>query len=237
MITNQEIKLIQSLDKKSERINNGLFVVEGIKNIQELIQSRFEVFKIYGMGNYFVEHETFEKISEKELSRISHLKSANEALALAKIPSEIKALSATTTLVLDGVNDPGNLGTIIRTADWFGIKQIVCSPLSVDVYSPKVVMSTMGSIFRVSVFYQDLATFIANSNLTSYAAVLNGKPLHAVAFQKNALLVMGSESHGISQEIQRLCTHKITIEGGGATESLNLAIASGIICHAFHTVT
>lgn len=233
MITNQEIKLIQSLDRKSERINSGLFVVEGVKNIQELLLTNWSVHKIFGLGDLFSELSSFQKVTEKELSRISHLKTPNQALALVSIPKYNSPNTSMCTLVLDGVNDPGNLGTIIRTADWFGIKQIVCSHNSVDAYSPKVVMSTMGSLFRVAVHYTDIVSFIKESNLKSYASVLNGEDCTTISFEKDSILVMGSESHGISQEVIAICSNKITIPGAGTTESLNLGIATGIVCFEY----
>ncbi len=233
MITNQEIKLIQSLDKKSERINTGFFIVEGIKNIEELIQSSFEIHKIYGVGDFFSKEPQFSKISEKDLGRISHLKTPNQALALVKLPKIEQPNFSISTIVLDGVNDPGNLGTIIRTADWFGIKQIVCSTNSVDAFSPKVVMSTMGSLFRVAIFYTDLTDFIQKSTLKSYAAILNGEDCSKTTFDKQSILVMGSESHGISKEVIEVCSNKITIPGSGTTESLNLGIATGIVCYEY----
>jgi TrmH family RNA methyltransferase len=233
VITNQEIKLIQSLDKKSERINSGFFVVEGVKNIEELLQSSFKIHKIYGLGDFFSLESQFIKISEKELSRISHLKTPNQALALVKTPTMGQPNLAISTIVLDGVNDPGNLGTIIRTADWFGIKQIVCSSNSVDVFSPKVVMSTMGSLFRVSIFYVDLIGFIKKSKLKSYAAVLKGEDCTKTNFDEQSIIVMGSESHGISMELIDVCSNKITIPGSGTTESLNLGVATGIVCYEY----
>jgi TrmH family RNA methyltransferase len=233
VITNQEIKLIQSLDKKSERINSGFFVVEGVKNIEELLLSSFEIHKIYGLGDFFSLESQFIKISEKELSRISHLKTPNQALALVRLPKIGQPNLAISTIVLDGVNDPGNLGTIIRTADWFGIKQIVCSSNSVDVFSPKVVMSTMGSLFRVSIFYIDLIGFIKKTKLKSYAAVLKGDDCTKTNFDEQSIIVMGSESHGISNELIDVCSNKITIPGSGTTESLNIGVATGIVCYEY----
>jgi len=233
LITNQEIRLIKSLDSKSERLDNGLFVVEGVKNVEELISSDYEIVKVFSTSEYFSKVASYEKVTDKELSRITHLKTPNQVLALVKIPTYSEPIKGETTLVIDGVNDPGNLGTIIRTADWFGIRQIVCSENSVDVYSPKVVMSTMGSIFRVRVVYTSLVDFIKNSPLKSYAAVLNGMDLNETKFDSNALLVMGSESHGISEPVQKVCSNKITISGSGNCESLNLGIATGIICNQY----
>jgi TrmH family RNA methyltransferase len=233
LITNQEIRLIKSLDSKSERLDNGLFVVEGVKNVEELISSDYEIVKVLSTSEYFSKVASFEKVTDKELSRITHLKTPNQVLALVKIPTYSEPIKGETTLVIDGVNDPGNLGTIIRTADWFGIRQIVCSENSVDVYSPKVVMSTMGSIFRVRVVYTSLVDFIKNSPLKSYAAVLNGMDLNETKFDSNALLVMGSESHGISEPVQKVCSNIITISGSGNCESLNLGIATGIICNQY----
>jgi RNA methyltransferase, TrmH family len=233
LLTNKEIKLLQSLDRKSERFAQGRFVVEGVKNIEELLKSDFAIELIYGVGDEFAGNDRFCKISAKEMERITHLKNASAALAVVKLPVYEEPDHSTSALLLDNVSDPGNLGTIIRTADWFGVSQIICSPNCVDAFSTKVVMSTMGSIFRVKLVYTDLCEYLKKSNLKSYAAVLGGTDVKKVQFNHPAALVVGSESHGISPDVLNLCTHKITITGKGQAESLNVGVATGILLNEF----
>jgi RNA methyltransferase, TrmH family len=233
LLTNKEIKLLQALDKKSERYSQGRFIVEGVKNVIELLKSEFTVQQIYGINEQFSKHPSFVKVTNKDLERISQLKNASEVIAVVELPLIEHPDLNKTSLLLDGINDPGNLGTIIRTADWFGIEQIVCSPGSVDVYNPKVIMSTMGSVFSVNVFYTELIPFIKKSTLKSYGAVLGGEDIDKIKFEKPALIVMGSESHGISPNIIELCTTKITIPGFGKAESLNVGVATGILLREY----
>ncbi len=231
VITKNEIKLINSLSRKKNRKELGLFVVEGEKIVEELLNSNLEIEKIFATEdwNNSADHE---KVSPKELERISHLKSANKVLALVKTPETLN-WNKKTSLVIDGVNDPGNLGTIIRTADWFGIDQVICSENSVDCYNPKTVMSSMGSIFRVKVIYRDLQEFIKNSNLPVYGALLNGKSIYQTDFEKDVLILMGSESHGISENLIPLVNYNTTIPGSGRAESLNLGTSTAIFCSAY----
>ena len=147
MINNREIKLINSLKRKKNRIEEGLFVVEGEKNVEELLDSNFQILDIYATDEWLVDVEHI-KVSSKDLGRITSLSTPNKVLALVKIPISNSINLGITSLVIDGVNDPGNLGTIIRTANWFGIKQIICSGNSVDKFNPKVIMASMGSIFK-----------------------------------------------------------------------------------------
>jgi TrmH family RNA methyltransferase len=234
LLTNKEIKLLQALDKKSERYIQGRFVVEGIKNVEEVMRSNFNVLKIYATDDRFCEHPFYEKVGTKELERISHLKNAAAVLAVIELPDYGAPDLTKSALVLDGINDPGNLGTIIRTADWFGIDQIICSPNSVDVFNPKVVMSSMGSISRVKVFYTELLPILKQSSLDSYAADLSGNDVRTIDFNKPSLIVLGSESQGISAPILAACTHKVTIIGFGQAESLNVGVATGILLHEFN---
>lgn len=174
------------------------------------------------------------EISLNELQKISALKNPAGAIAAVYIP-QWPQLSHTDlknkfTLVLDGVQDPGNMGTIIRTADWFGIKNIICSADTVDVYNPKVVQATMGSLARVNIIYTELDDFISHMNLPVYGALLNGDNLYKTNFGTEGLIVMGNEGNGISPQIQQLITNKITIPRIGGAESLNVAIATAIFC-------
>jgi len=234
MLTNNEIKLINSLQKKKERIKNGLFIVEGVKMVKELLQSNYEIACIYATQEFESTDDKIEIISDQQLSKISQFTTPNQVLALAKIPTSTKIDANSTSLILDGINDPGNLGTIIRTADWFGINQIICSNGSTDCFSPKTVSATMGSIFRTSVYYTDIEEFIKQSNLPSVGAFLEGTPLNESQFTPNCNLIFGSESHGISDSLKSKIEHHVTILGAGTAESLNLSIAVGIFCNNYY---
>lgn len=166
---------------------------------------------------------------EAELTKVSTLSSNNAAIAVVAIPNvELSDLSGV-TLVLDGVSDPGNLGTIIRLADWYGVKQIICSLDCADVYNPKTISSTMGSFTRVTVAYRDLPELLSSTEQAVYGAFLGGENVHGKTFEQDCLLVMGSESHGIRERVAPFVKQKITIPAFGAAESLNVAMAAGII--------
>lgn len=232
MLTKTKINIIKSLNRSLKRNEHGLFVVEGLKNVNELIRSEITIEEIFALEGTELKHE-FSPISKKDLDRISFLKQPNQVLALAKIPVTTKIDLDKTMLIIDDVKDPGNLGTIIRTADWFGINQIVCSTESVDLYNPKVVMSTMGSIFRVNVSYKNLEDFLPKLTIPIYGALLDGYNIYDTKFEKESALFLGSESHGISKKLIPLVTHKTTIPGSGNAESLNLGIATGIFCSSY----
>jgi TrmH family RNA methyltransferase len=233
MLTNNEIKLINALQRKKERLKNGLFIVEGIKMVDELIRSNYKIKKIFTTSP--LEHESAEvaMISEREIKKISQFATPNQVLALVEIPGQQQPILSQSSIILQDINDPGNLGTIIRTADWFGINQIICSKDSVDCYNPKVVSATMGSIFRSSVFYTDLEEYLKNSSLPSYGAFLEGAPLNELKLEHQCNLVFGSESHGLNKEIEKVINHKTTILGAEGAESLNLSIAVGIYCNHY----
>ncbi len=234
MLTKSEIKRINSLKRKSKRKENGLFVVEGVKIIQELLNSKFEIEQIYALNSVVDLFPNATIISEKDLSRITHLSAANSVLALVHIPkTETEINKEDTVLVIDGVNDPGNLGTIIRTCDWFGISTIVCSLNSVDCFNSKVIMSTMGSIFRTKIVYKDLNVYLKETKLPIYGALLNGTSIYETKFTKPSIILMGSESHGISKELLPFISNPVTIPGAGKTESLNLGIATAIFCSEY----
>lgn len=234
MLTKSDIKRINSLKRKSKRKESGVFVVEGIKIVQELLNSNFKIEKIYALSSILDQFSDAILISEKELSRITHLTSSNSVLALVEIPKmEIPKNNSETILVIDGVNDPGNLGTIIRTADWFGIKHIVCSENSVDCFNSKVIMSTMGSIFRTNIVYEDLNIYLKETTLPIYGALLEGESIYKTEFKNPSIILMGSESHGIAKELLPLVTDPVTIPGAGNTESLNLGISTAIFCSEY----
>lgn len=234
MLSNNQKKFLNSLKQKKYRNLHSMFIVEGEKLIKELVNSDFEIVNIFGAED-LLSYTDLVKINERELSTISQLKTPNKYLAVVKqkqsLCNDFKGL----TLLLDGVKDPGNLGTIIRIADWFGISNIVCSCDCVDIYNFKVIQSTMGSIFRVNVFYKDLKEFIeTNKDKKVYGAVLGGENVYEITIQKeDSFLVMGNESNGISKEIIKLLDNKISIPQFGSAESLNVAIATSILCSEY----
>lgn len=243
MITKQEIKRIRSLGDKTARRESGLFIAEGEKLVDEIVASRFVVGKIFATEP----RAGAELISRNEMERISMLKTPTTVMALVEIPRyELRTVPVgdnELVLVLDGVQDPGNLGTIIRLADWFSIRDIYCSPQSADLYNPKVVQATMGAITRVRVHYTDLVTMLARETPTGvsiYGTFLDGDNIYTqdLSAYPSGFIVMGSEGRGISPEIERLITRKLYIPPFPATsaptgESLNVAIATAIICSEF----
>ena len=248
MLTNNKIKLIKSLDKKRSRLESGCFVVEGEKMVRELLQSRFETIEVFAVQSYIDELPSnltrkteISAISERDLERISHMKTPNKALALAKLP-DIQPLPDLNGLniALDNVQDPGNLGTIIRTAAWFGISNVVCSTDTVDVYNPKVVQSTMGAVFKVNVSYCDLTELASKARKAGVQLIgtrLDGQNLYSANLPENAIIVMGNESKGLSAEISALMDSNLKIPSyAPATadmESLNVSVATAIMCAEF----
>ncbi len=233
MLTNNDTKLINSLVKKKFRQKYNKFIVEGVKIINEALTSPLEIHKIFTtelISN--VPEKKLELISEKDLKKISQLVSPNTALALCEIPDEKPILTEGFILVLDDIRDPGNLGTIIRMADWFGIEQIVCSSETVDVYNPKVIQATMGSFLRVQINYMDLKEFFTSYNYPIMGTLMEGKNIYQSEFPQKAAMILGNEANGISDELVPFITEKITIPRFGKnqqTESLNVAMAGGII--------
>lgn len=252
MLSKNQIKFVNSLKQKKYREEHQLFVAEGAKIVPELLASNIEVTQVFATSDFFRKHQipsTIERfeIKEAELDRISSLVTANEALAICKIPTytlQTELLKDTLSLVLDDIKDPGNLGTIIRIADWFGIEHIVCSAETVDVYNPKVVQATMGSISRIKIYYTDLLAFCKTQSnvhqLPVYGALLEGENIYSKTLSTKGSIVIGNESRGISEALQEFLTDKISIpsfshykSGGGEAESLNAAIATSIICSEF----
>ena len=237
-LSKNEIKLVKSLQLKKYRDLNRLFVVEGVKLVSELIeQSTFKIDAIFHTADYEDDIpgtvHSFE-ITASELQRISGLKTANKVLAVVKYPeaSKINYQEENLILMLDNINDPGNLGTIIRTADWFGIKQIIASPSTVDLFNPKVIQASMGAVYRVNYHREDLSQVCAELKSHDFellGADLGGENVHSRNYQKKTALLMGSESHGISDRLKALLDERITIPQFGQTESLNVAMAAGII--------
>jgi RNA methyltransferase, TrmH family len=245
-MTNNELKLLLSLKDRKSRYGHNMFIAEGVKLLEEFLSSSFPIKKIYCTSSFYEKSSIpsdidCETIPAKELQRISNLTTAQEVVMLCPIIEsklDAKELPLKISLVLDGINDPGNLGTIIRIADWFGIENIVCSKQTVDVYNSKVIQASMGSITRIKLHYTNLIDFITeqkrSNNTVVYGAVLNGENIYNTAINKHGLIVIGSESHGISEEVQMLLDKKIKIPSyGKGAESLNAAVATGIICSVF----
>lgn len=242
MITKATIKYIQSLQHKKVRDEFNSFFAEGPKVVTELLEHNiFECEAIYctQMGYDAFDKKHVNRLSEKisivqdyELEKISALTFANNVLAVFQkkiVPNSIN-IANSLTLVLDDIQDPGNLGTIIRIADWFGIKTIFCTAVTADCYNPKVVQSTMASLGRVNIMYGDIKEMLQkHSNIKKYAAVLGGKNINSIGKIKEGIIIIGNESKGISKEIIDLADEKISIERIGLAESLNAGVAAGII--------
>ena len=239
MIAKNQIKYIRGLSLKKNRIKEQCFVVEGEKCLAELLNSSFEIVELFALKDWIDENKSvFDKIqaiSFKELKRISNLKSPNKVLAVVRMRKQvILQQEAAVILVLDDINDPGNLGTIIRICDWFGVKQIVCSENTVDIYNPKVVQATMGSLFRVNVLYVNLVKYLVTVNTPIYGSYMKGENIKNTNSERNSHLVMGNEANGISPEVSKFITDKVAIKNiGGTTESLNVAVATSILLHEF----
>ncbi|MBI2283230.1 MAG: RNA methyltransferase [Bacteroidetes bacterium] len=234
MLSKNELKYIQSLCQKKQRQEERLFIVEGAKPVEELLLTQYEVKGIYALPAWAEKHRSLPNltvITEQELDRISNLQSPNQVLAVVVQPEQSAGpvLENQLTLVLDNIQDPGNLGTIIRIADWFGIRQIVASPDTVELYNPKVIQSTMGSFARVELWYMPLLPFLQAVKLPVYGALLTGKNLYEETSLKEGLLLIGNESKGITPELLQFISHPITIPRIGGAESLNAAVAAGII--------
>ncbi len=236
LISKSEIKLITSLRLKKYRNQYNLFVAEGEKIIRDLIESGLELHNLYTTETEEVSGMNGEVIDAKTLEKISSLKTANGWLAVFHIPKLPSLSNSGFTVALDAVRDPGNLGTIIRLCDWFGVEQLVCSEDTVDCFNPKVIQATMGSIGRVGVHYMDLNSFLRETTVPVYATLMEGTSVYETPFSENAILLMGSEAHGVSNESLQYCTHQITIPSfskGTGPESLNVATATAILLSEF----
>jgi len=236
-LSKNQLKLITSLQQKKYRINYNLFIAEGTKVVNEFLNSNFELEQLFCVDK--LAYENIEKvilISEAELKKISTLKTPNNVLGIFKIPLNESIKKEGLVVALDEINDPGNLGTIIRLCDWFGVDQLICSTNTVDCYNSKVVQASMGSLTRVSIIYADLETYLQNMELPKYASLMNGENVYKSSLPKNAILVMGNEANGISNSILKLLTNTISIPRFGnlqQTESLNVATATAILLSEF----
>lgn len=232
MVGKSQLKFIKNLQQKKYRNQHGMFVVEGIKSVRELLDSSFEMVKIYSTNADLIvlDKVMVELITESDLRKVSSLKNPNKVLGIFKIPQPKVVDFNNWILALDDIRDPGNLGTIIRLCDWFGIQHLICSENTVDCYNPKVLQATMGSITRVNIVYTDLKLFLKNYNLTIFGTFMEGNSVYKTDLPERGILVMGNEANGISKAVESLVGSKISIPqfGSKVTESLNVAAATAI---------
>ena len=239
MISKNNLKFVHQLEQKKYRRKEGLFVAEGPKVVGDLMTAGFNPRMLFAVEEWIKKELTgcVQEVTDDELRKLSFLQHPQQVLGVFEIPESktCKSISEEELyLALDGVQDPGNLGTIIRLADWFGINTIFCSEDTADVWNPKVIQATMGSIARVEVVYTNLKQLIKQTNLPVYGTLLDGKDIYAQELTEHGIIVMGNEGNGISPEIRQLITNKLLIpkfqEG---PESLNVAIATAITCSEF----
>ncbi|MEN8799610.1 MAG: RNA methyltransferase [Flavobacteriaceae bacterium] len=233
MVVKNQIKFIKSLQQKKYRNQHSLFVAEGIKLVDELISCGLLPVWIYVTENVFLQTKGVEcqKVSDTVLKRMSGLKTPNKVLAVFEIPESRPLDYSDWILALDDIKDPGNLGTIIRLCDWFGIRHLLCSPQTVDCYNPKTLQATMGSVGRVNIVYAPLSEVLELSDLPAVGAFMDGDSIYEAEVEGPGILVMGNESHGISREVGDLLDQRIGIPrfNDSKTESLNVAAATAII--------
>jgi TrmH family RNA methyltransferase len=242
MLSKSRVKYIQSLYHKKLRDEENCFVIEGPKITEEfLLHAPDAILSLYAVKSWLSKNEALAKrvdpsgiflIDEGDLEKISSRSTPNQVLALVKKKEERDEISAPNGifLMLDDIQDPGNFGTIVRTADWFGIGTIICSKSCADLYNPKVVQSTMGSLLSVHVIYTELVDWCKqNAGIAIYAATLHGKSIYECAPVQNGALLMGNESQGIRPQLLHFCREQLTIPGKGKAESLNAAVATGIL--------
>lgn len=239
MLSKSQFKLINSLHQKKYRQRHQLFLAEGKKTINELLKSNLHLHSLYATEDLFeVERDKLIFIDEKELKKISKLSTPQTALALFELPQTVPPSQKGVAVALDGIRDPGNLGTIIRLCDWFGIEDLICSLDTVDCFNPKVVQATMGSIARVNLSYLPLAQFLKNSDrpIKIFGAFMEGENIYTKKVGEEGIIVMGNEANGISPEVEDLVTDKIAIPRFGSskeTESLNVATATAVLLSEF----
>ncbi len=236
MISKAQIKNVKLLHQKKYRDQQGLFIAEGPKVVGDLLNSKFKLKEGFATKDFKVQGSSFNEINEKELEGISALTTPNQVLAVFEATNEkpdVGSLKQELVIALDDIRDPGNLGTIIRIADWFGIGHILCSESCVDVFNPKVIQATMGSIARVNVYYADLDTVLKESE-TVYAAVLDGKSIYSQKLTSKGVILIGNESKGVSEKLMKHVTDKISIpKFSSGADSLNAAVATAVICSEF----
>jgi len=237
-ISKSQLKIITSLSQKKYRQKHQLFIAEGLKVVNELLNSSFKIDTLFATDDFQtdISLDKIIRISDKDLQKISTLKSPNKVLGLFVIPDEKPLQKNGLTIVLDTINDPGNLGTIIRLCDWFGVSQLLCSVETVDCYNQKVVQASMGSLTRISIKYIDIEVYLSGTNLPTFIADMDGENVYKSALPKEAILIMGNEANGVSDKIKTLIKNKISIPRFGEnqeTESLNVATATAILLSEF----
>lgn len=233
------IKFIKSLHLKKFRREEGMFLVEGEKSIIELLNSDFQIVNIYTTRDIFEKYrEDFRKfdaitdiVEEEDLTKASTLEFNDTGIAIVRMKENTELnIENEIVVMLDEIRDPGNLGTIIRTSDWYGVKKIICSDTTAEFYNPKVIAASMGSFTRVNIFYTDLKEYLEkNKNVKVLGTLLDGSDAHTFAYPESGILLMGNESNGIHPELMPYITDKITIPRYGKAESLNVSMATGIV--------
>jgi TrmH family RNA methyltransferase len=235
MLSKNQSKLLRALAQKKYRKQHQQYLVQGEKNILELLAADMKIVHLFATAEFISAHSLkltdidYTETDTDSLSKVSTLVSNNAAVAIVPFPPCTKIDTSGMVLALDGVSDPGNLGTIIRLADWYGLNQIIVSEDCADHLNPKVISATMGSFVRIDVVRCDLPEFLGSYSGNIYGAYLDGENVHEMAFPVRGVLVMGSESHGIRDSVSKYINHPITIPAFGAAESLNVAMATGII--------
>ncbi len=241
MLSKNQIKLIKSLGQKKNRQQQFLFTVEGIKGVNEFLKSNFELESLFTTKLIFnAPSQQIIEISESELKKITTLKNPNTALAIFKIPRQVSPINEGLIVALDDVRDPGNLGTIIRLCDWYGIKELVCSINTVDCYNSKVIQATMGSLTRVNVSYLHLEDYLASYKMDVFGTFMTGENIYSANLPSEGLIILGNEANGISEAITSKVNRQITIPQFGnnkSTESLNVANATAIVLSEFRRRT
>lgn len=248
MLSKNQAKNIRTLQRKKERREQGLFLVEGEKIVAELLASQWRIEALYATKEFIEAYQTQLQAKQitavpcraQTLAAVGTLSSNNAALAVVHQAATTVAAHPPWVLALDNINDPGNLGSLLRTADWYGIQQLVCSPNTVELYNPKVINASKGSFLRVAVQQQALPEYFASlpAGTPVYGAYLNGESIHQLApTQANGVVLLGSEAHGISTELAPFVTHKITIPAFGGAESLNVGVAAAVICDNLRRLT
>ncbi|MBQ8464041.1 MAG: RNA methyltransferase [Prevotella sp.] len=233
MISKNQIKYVHQLELKKFRKRDGVFVAEGPKVVGDLLRAGFEAVQLYATSEWQHEGQQAQEVSDEELRKISFLQHPQQVLAVFRM-KESPAGGSDLMLALDGVQDPGNLGTIIRIADWFGITTIYCSEDTADAWNPKVVQATMGSIARVNIIYTDLEDTIRRAQVPVYGTLLDGENIYAQPLSSKGIIVMGNEGNGISAPIRSMVTNRLLIpQFHEGPESLNVAIATAITCSEF----
>ncbi|MDA9893330.1 RNA methyltransferase [Flavobacteriaceae bacterium] len=230
MVSKNQRKQILQLKQKKYRLATGLFVAEGEKVVEELLSASWTCVSLFSIAPHF--HPQSELVTVSEMKGITHFKSPSPVLGVFKLPLSKKIIEENITIAVDGISDPGNLGTIIRLCDWFGLSQLLCSKTSVDCFNPKVIQASMGSIVRVQCHYvEDLSEKLIELNKPIYGADLDGSSLYETNFETKASVVFGNESHGLSESVEQLLNHKVSIpnfKSGRGAESLNVALAGAI---------